>query len=82
MSLEPEADAQVLHGELADAVRTAIDALPPRTREVFMMSRDQGLTYQQIADALDLSVKTIETLMGRALRSLRVRLTPHVTRGT
>jgi RNA polymerase sigma-70 factor (ECF subfamily) len=76
------ADAGVLHAEVAGAIAAAVNDLAPRTREIFLMSRDQGLTYAQISDALDISVKTVETLMGRALRALRTRLKPHVTGGT
>lgn len=60
--------------EVARAVRDAIAALPDRCREIFLLSREQGLTYAQIAATLGLSVKTIETQMGRALKSLRERL--------
>jgi RNA polymerase sigma-70 factor (ECF subfamily) len=38
------------------------------------MSRDGGLTYAEIARSLDISVKTVETQMGRALKSLRSSL--------
>jgi RNA polymerase sigma-70 factor (ECF subfamily) len=78
----PEADAGVLHAELADTIERAVAELPPRTREVFYLSREKGLTYNEIAAALDISVKTVETLMGRALRALRERLGPHVTGDT
>lgn len=70
----PPADADVLEREVSDAIESALAALPPRTREVFQLSREQGLTYQQIADALEISVKTVETLMGRGLRALREKL--------
>ncbi len=71
-----QADAQMHAGELAAAARQAIDALPPRTREVFLMSRERGLRYSEIADALGVSVKAVEANMSRALRSLRERLAP------
>ena len=49
----------------------AIDALPPRCRLIFTMSRQDGLSYNQIATTLAISVKTVEVQMGRAMRSLR-----------
>ena len=61
-------------GELADAVARAVDALPERCRLVFTMSREQDLSYAEIARVLGISVKTVETQMGRALKSLRARL--------
>lgn len=60
--------------ELALALTSAINGLPPRTREIFLLSREQGLTYASIATTLEISVKTVETLMGRALRALRESL--------
>jgi RNA polymerase sigma-70 factor, ECF subfamily len=60
--------------ELDLAIRRAIEQLPDRTRQVFVLSRGHGLRYGQIADALGISVKTVEAQMGRALRILRDRL--------
>ncbi len=53
------------------AAQQVISALPPRRRSVFLLSRRHGLTYAEIATALDISVKTVEAQMGRALKSLR-----------
>jgi RNA polymerase sigma-70 factor (ECF subfamily) len=61
-------------GELADALARAVEALPERCRLVFTMSREQDLSYAEIARVLGISVKTVETHMGRALKSLRARL--------
>ncbi len=63
-------------GEVTEAVNRAIDRLPPRCREVFLMSRDAGLTYAEIATELRISIKTVETQMGRALKTLRLLLAP------
>lgn len=64
--------------ELAAAVRAAIDALPKRCRLIFTMSRDDHLTYAEIAETLGLSLKTVETQMGRALKALRTALASHM----
>lgn len=48
----------------------AINALAPRTREIFLRSRVDGRTYGEIAEELSVSVKTIEYHMGRALAHL------------
>jgi RNA polymerase sigma-70 factor (ECF subfamily) len=48
--------------------------LPPKTREVFLLSRKSGMTYKEIAEEIDISVKTVENQMGRALRILKVIL--------
>jgi len=70
----PVAESALVGAEAVQRVRAALAALPPRTREVFLLSRDQGLTYPAIAETLGISVKTVETLMSRALRSLRESL--------
>lgn len=68
------ADAQA--NELELAIRQAIASLPPRTREVFLMSRERSLTYSEIADQLGITVKAVEANMSRALRQLRENLSP------
>jgi len=50
--------------------------LPPKTREVFLKSRS-GMTYREIAEEMDISVKTVENQMGRALRQMRNLLKEH-----
>lgn len=45
--------------------------LPPKTREVFLLSRKSKLTYQEIASETGVSKKTVENQIGRALKSIR-----------
>jgi RNA polymerase sigma-70 factor (family 1) len=56
--------------ELSDSLQRSIAALPKKCRMIFEMSRAEGLKYREIALALNLSVKTVETQMGRALKRL------------
>ncbi|MEP6778933.1 MAG: RNA polymerase sigma-70 factor [Gemmatimonadaceae bacterium] len=70
------ADADAVAGELAVAIQGAMDALSPRCREVFQMSRERGLKYSEIATQLGISVKAVEAQMGKALRTMRERLAP------
>jgi len=72
----PSAEEEILGVELERAVRDAIDGLPDHCREVFQLSREQGLRYVEIASALEISVKTVEKRMGQALAELRDRLAP------
>lgn len=72
----PPADAEATAQDLADAIDAAIAALPPRCREVFQLSRERGLRYTEIADALGITVKAVEANMGRALKLMRLRLAP------
>jgi RNA polymerase sigma-70 factor (ECF subfamily) len=61
-----------VHGQEAEAaVAVALAALPPQCRAVFLLSRQDGLSYQQIAEALEVAPKTVENQMGKALRLLR-----------
>ena len=60
--------------ELQQKVQQAVDALPPRTRLVFVLSRFEGYSQKQIAEELGISVKTVENQMTRALRLLREML--------
>lgn len=60
--------------ELRQAIQNAINDLPPRRREIFLLSRRSGLTYQEIANVLGVSVNTVGTQMGRALKTLRNHL--------
>ena len=69
-------DRDIRQDEIDDALQQAIQTLPPRCREVFELSRVQGLKYQEIADALSISIKTVEAQMGKALRILREKLAP------
>jgi RNA polymerase sigma-70 factor, ECF subfamily len=48
--------------------------LPPKTRQVFLLSRQTGMTYRQIAEHMNISEKTVEHQMGRALNQLRIIL--------
>jgi RNA polymerase sigma-70 factor (ECF subfamily) len=72
----PGSDAEMLGVELERVVREAVAALPERCREVFELSRTQGMRYVDIASLLDVSVKTVEKRMGQALSELRERLAP------
>jgi len=70
----PSAEDEMLGADLEQAVRAEIDGLPEKCRQVFQLSRDQGLRYAEIAVTLEISVKTVEKRMGQALAELRERL--------
>ncbi len=50
---------------------TALESLPPKRKEIFLMSRHLGMSNKQIADQLQISVKTVENQMTAALKSLK-----------
>ena len=70
------ADSEARESELNVAIQSAIAGLPDRCREVFELSRIQGLKYSEIATELGISVKTVEAQMGKALRVMREKLAP------
>ena len=63
--------------EINRGIDRAKEALPDRCLEVFQLSRDEGLTYCQIAKKMSISIKTVETQMSKALRIFRKELAPH-----
>lgn len=60
--------------ELEERLLAALNDLPEQCRTIFQMSRFEELRYREIADKLDLSVKTVENQMGKALKILRMKL--------
>jgi RNA polymerase sigma-70 factor, Bacteroides expansion family 1 len=64
--------------ELSYLVDAAIDELPEQCRTIFELSRKQNLTYNEIAQKLDISPKTVENQMGIALKKLRSKLSPYL----
>jgi len=55
-------------------VSKAIDLLPPKCRQIFLLSRYDGLKYKEISEKLKISVNTVETQMCIALKKLRNNL--------
>lgn len=64
--------------ELAARISEALMALPEGCRTVFQLSRYESLRYAEIADRLQISVKTVENQMGKALKILRGKLTDYL----
>jgi RNA polymerase sigma-70 factor (ECF subfamily) len=61
----------LLYKELEHLIRDLLDALPEDARTAFLLNRDEKLTYAQIAEKMDISVKTVEKKMSQTLRHLR-----------
>jgi RNA polymerase sigma-70 factor (family 1) len=64
------------HGksELLKQIEIALETLPEQCGRIFRMSRYDGMKYQEIANELGLSIKTIENQMGKALKIMREKL--------
>ena len=59
---------------LAEKIEESIQSLPAKRREIFRLSRKEGLKYREIAEKLNISIKTVETQMGLAIKTLRDKL--------
>jgi RNA polymerase sigma-70 factor (ECF subfamily) len=64
------ADFEILSQELEEI----IVKLPRRRKEIYKLSREKGMSYSEIANELDISVKTVETQVGLALKYIRSAL--------
>ncbi|MNJ98082.1 ECF RNA polymerase sigma factor SigW [compost metagenome] len=69
---------EIVAAELETKIQLAINELPQQCRIIFQLSRFEQLKYQQIADQLNISVKTVENQMGKALKVLRLKLVDYL----
>ncbi len=67
-------DLQMREKEFTALIQKEIDALPPRMREVFKLSREEGLSHKQIAEQLGTSETTVAKQMTNVLKVLRKKL--------
>lgn len=67
-------EMQILYEELHARVQQAIDNLPPRCRQIFVMNRMDGLKHKEIASILAISEKTVEHQLTRALERIRLAM--------
>jgi len=78
VEIEDRIDSGLSHSiesiELALKIERSKEKLPDQTVKIFEMSRDHALTYPEIAEELNLSVKTVEYHMSKALKFFRIEL--------
>ena len=67
----------VQEAEIKNKLNKGIDELPEKCREIFLLCRFEGLKYKEIAEKLNISVKTVEMQMGIALKRLRSKLSDY-----
>ncbi|MDE6654132.1 MAG: RNA polymerase sigma-70 factor [Muribaculaceae bacterium] len=78
VSLIPDVSEEVIDTSVRDArIWRAIDDLPEKCREIFLMSKRDGYSNAEIADELGISIKTVKNQMTKAFSRLREALTPH-----
>ncbi|MHC4931042.1 MAG: RNA polymerase sigma factor [Planctomycetota bacterium] len=78
--LEPGPGERAASAEVRLRVREAIASLPPRYREVLALRELEGLSYNEIASVLKISIGTVESRLHRARARLKRRLENHVQR--
>ncbi|MBC9930172.1 RNA polymerase sigma-70 factor [Chitinophaga qingshengii] len=76
--LDRPSDYRLLSAEVEYSYRAVLNELSPQRRQVFTLSREEDLTYPEIARRMNLSVNTVENYMVAALSSLRKRLKENV----
>lgn len=59
-------------------IQTAVNQLPDKCRQIFLMRRYEGLTNSEIAEYLNISIKTVENQLTIAINKLRTELKPHI----
>lgn len=74
ISIELFPEAALSADELEKTIRSAVDALPDRCREIFVMSRTEGMMHSQIARRLGISTSTVNNQINTALRRLKEEL--------
>lgn len=69
---------KLLEQELRNSINESIDALPEHCRQIYQLSRNEDLTYEEIASRLNISVNTVKTQMKIALAQLRKALNDYL----
>lgn len=69
-----DCDFDILNRQNEQLLEQILHTLPPRQKEVFTLARKEGLSHEQIAEKLNLSLGTVKNHMVRALQTIRVHL--------
>ena len=67
-------ESKLITKELRKELLNALDELPPRCRVIFELVKQDGLKYKEVAELLEVSIKTVENQMGKAMSTLREKL--------
>lgn len=66
--------------EISELIQSGVRTLPDKCREIFILCKQEGLTYEEISAYLNVSEKTVDNQMGIALRKLREFLRPKINK--
>ena len=78
MSPVNDPETLLLQSDTASAIKRAIAGLPDRSRELFVLREVEGLSYRNMADAMDIPMGTVMSSLSRARRALRGALPNHL----
>lgn len=70
----PSEYGNIEHKELLSQINSIVDNLSTKCKEVYKLSREEQLSHKEIASQLDISTKTVENHLTKALRQLRISL--------
>ncbi len=80
VSADPDAEASLITGELAQKIESAIEQLPQQCKIIFKLAKEDKLKYKEIAVLLNISVKTIDNQLSTALKKIASVLNTSVNR--
>ncbi len=82
-AMSPDAKAdwtdKMIETELENLIYQAINELPAKCRQIFLLSRQQAISNGEIARKLNISIRTVETQISKALKILRTKIGPYLT---
>ncbi|MGQ1785324.1 MULTISPECIES: RNA polymerase sigma-70 factor [unclassified Saccharicrinis] len=76
---ETNSEDYIFEREFEEKLIVVLSVLPERSRMAFEYSRFENLTYKEIAEKMSISVKAVEALVSRALKTLRIELKEHLS---
>jgi RNA polymerase sigma-70 factor (ECF subfamily) len=65
-------EEELMYRELESRVTSLVEHLPLKRKAIFQLNRFEGFTYNEIAEILSLSAKTVENQMGKAIKQLKL----------
>lgn len=77
-TIESTPEHALISAEMMQAIQASINELPPRCKLIFRLVKEDGLKYREVAELLQLSVKTVETQMSLALDKVYKALQSHL----
>ena len=71
-------ETEMLSREFREKIIEIIEELPPKCKMIFTLIREDGMKYKEVAELLDISIKTVEVQMGRALSKIKGSIKPYL----